>query len=46
MNKKTFMDILFCIHQDKQYQLEVITTSESGLGEPDSLHFFESFRFL
>ncbi|MBN2533737.1 MAG: hypothetical protein JXB88_12650 [Spirochaetales bacterium] len=43
---KTYMDILFCINKDKQYQLEVVTISESGLSEPDALHFFESFRFI
>lgn len=43
---KTFIDILFCIYKDKQYQLEVVTTSESGLHEPDALHFFGSFRFI
>jgi hypothetical protein len=43
---KTYMDILFCIHKDKQYQLEVVTSSESGLHDPDALHFFESFCFL
>lgn len=43
---KTYMDILFCIYKDKQYMLEVVATSESGLNDPDTLHFFESFRFI
>jgi len=43
---QTYMDIIFCIFKDKQYQLEVVTRTEAGLQDPDALHFFESFRFL
>ncbi|MBN2441048.1 MAG: hypothetical protein JXJ04_06870 [Spirochaetales bacterium] len=43
---KVYMDILFCIKDDKQYQLEVVATNESALSDPEVLHFFESFKFL
>jgi hypothetical protein len=41
---KIFADIIFCIIRDKQYQLEVMASSEADLNAPDTLHFFSSFH--